>query len=168
MLFVKKPKETASVRNELCAAIKSRRVVEFDYHGRTRTVEPFCLGMVIAGQADNESLLCYQLGGYSDLGVPVGWKLYRASEITGLKVSDTSFSGSRPGYDPEHLAMARVYCFVTPETVVECAPELAAAPEVETESEKGAPADVTAGPAPARGHNELMQRFRFTHHDPPS
>ena len=69
-------------RAALCSAIKTRRIIEFYYHGGYRKAEPFCLGVVMAGEADNESLLCYQTGGYSEYGNLVGWKLFRSSEIS--------------------------------------------------------------------------------------
>ena len=49
-------------RLTICSAIKQLRTVEFYYHGGYRTVEPFALGIVMKGEADNESLLCYQTG----------------------------------------------------------------------------------------------------------
>ena len=50
-------KAKTRTRKLICAAINSRRIIEFYYHGGYRTVEPFCLGIVMAGDADNESLL---------------------------------------------------------------------------------------------------------------
>jgi len=137
-------------RATLCAAMEKRRVIEFSYHGGYRTVEPFCLGIVRSGDADNESLFCYQTGGFSDLRESVGWKLYRASEIRGIELTGDTFTGGRSGYDPDDTGMENVYCRVIP-----------AAPAV---LEAGPAAAVTAMPA-ARGftHNELMRRFRFGH-----
>lgn len=137
-------------RATLCSAIKSRRIIEFYYHGGYRTVEPFCLGLVMAGEADNESLLCYQTGGFSELREVVGWKLYRASEMEDIEVSREQFNGDRPGYDPNNVDMATIYCCVTP---VKTAP----VPAYKTVQRKE-PGYLT--------HNELMKRFRFTHPHP--
>ena len=139
------------IRATICAAIKARRIIEFYYHGGYRTVEPFCLGVVLSGGADNESLLCYQIGGFSELREVVEWKLYRASEMEDIEVSNEQFSGNRPGYDPNGVAMAVIRCYVTPAKV---APEAAAEPTHEKHQEPE-PKNLT--------HNELMKRFRFTH-----
>ena len=137
-------------RATLCAAMEKRRVIEFSYHGGYRTVEPFCLGIVRSGDADNESLLCYQTGGISDLQEVVGWKLYRASEIQGIEPTGETFTGRRPGYDPDDTGMEHIYCRVVP----------AATDVAET-----VPAPETVGMPAARSftHNELMRRFRFGH-----
>jgi len=109
-ITTKKEKAIAAI----CSAIKSRRIIEFYYHGGYRTVEPFCLGLVLSGDADNESLICYQVGGFSELREVVGWKLYRASEMEDLAITREQFSGDRPGYDQNNVDMAKIYCSVTP------------------------------------------------------
>jgi len=139
------------IRTALCSAIRSRRIIEFYYHGGYRTVEPFCLGVVISGGADNESLVCYQIGGFSELREVVGWKLYRASEMEDMEISNEQFSGDRPGYDPNEIDMAVIRCYVTP---VKAAPKAAAVPN-NVELQEPEPENLT--------HNELMRRFRFTH-----
>lgn len=139
------------IRATICSAIKSRRIIEFYYHGGYRTVEPFCLGMVISGGVDNESLVCYQTGGFSELREVVGWKLYRASEMEDIEISNEQFGGDRPGYDPNDLDMAVVRCYVTP---VKTAPKAAVVP-TNVELQEPEPRNLT--------HNELMRRFRFTH-----
>jgi hypothetical protein len=138
-------------RATICSAIRSRRVIEFYYHGGYRTVEPFCLGVVMTGEADNESLLCYQTGGFSELREVVGWKLYRASEMEDIEVSREQFSSDRPGYDPNSVDMAILRCYVTP---LKVAPKAAPVPAYKT-AQKPEPRYLT--------HNELMRRFRFTH-----
>jgi len=145
-------------RTTICSAIESRRVIEFYYHGGYRTVEPFCLGVVMSGEADNESLLCYQLGGYSELREVVGWKLYRASEMEDIGITAGHFTGDRPGYDPDDLGMATIYCCVSPGVYAEAGTK---------EAPKVAPVPCYAVPEKPVSvfltHNELMRRFRFTH-----
>ncbi len=140
-------------RETICAAIKSRRLIEFYYHGGYRTVEPFCLGVVMLGERDNESLLCYQVGGFSELREVVEWKLYRASEIEDIAILNEQFSGDRPGYDPDNIDMIVIHCCMTP---VKGAPEAKAAVKPEIGGTKKV--DLRA-----LTHNELMRRFRFTH-----
>ena len=142
------------IRGTLWASIQARRIIEFYYHGGYRTVEPFALGVVRNGAADNESLICYQISGYSDLQETVGWKLYRASEMEDIKVSRQQFTGDRPGYDPDNIDMVKIYCCVRLEK-----PAINKAKEalrlIPTAIEKQSPKYLT--------HNELMRRFRFTH-----
>jgi hypothetical protein len=145
-------------RAVICAAIRSRRIIEFYYHGGYRTVEPFCLGVVMSGEADNESLLCYQVGGFSELREPVGWKLYRASEMEDLGVTAEHFSGDRPGYEPDNVAMATIYCCVSPVTYDEG--RAREAPKIEPMPGYEKPKKPVAV---FLNHNELMRRFRFTH-----
>jgi hypothetical protein len=154
-------------REVICAAIKSRRIIEFYYHGGFRTVEPFCLGLVLHGDANNESLLCYQIGGYSELREPIGWKLYRASEMSDIVVSKEQFSGDRPEYDPGSVEMEKLYCCVTPFKGSEAEPPKAiAAPAVEVPKiEKRELPSYEKPPARFLTHNELMRIFRFEHPD---
>jgi len=159
MLLISKARK--KIRAALCAAIKTRRVIEFYYHGGYRTVEPFCLGVVLSEEADNESLLCYQVGGYSEFREPVGWKLYRASEIEDLESSRERFSSNRPGYDPDNLEMKTVYCCVT----IGADEEVRAAPEPKIEKKMPS---FEAPREPVKRyltHNELMRIFRFDHPD---
>jgi len=145
--------KTEKNRAVTCSAIKSRRVIEFYYHGGYRTVEPFCLGVVLSTEADNESLICYQVGGFSELREAVGWKLYRASEMEDIEVFNEQFSGNRPGYDPNDIDLAIIRCYVTPVKDEPNAAALAYKKPGQAEL-----VDLT--------HNELMRRFRFTHPTP--
>ncbi len=138
-------------RATICGAIKSRQVIEFYYHGGYRTVEPFCLGVVLSTEADNESLICYQVGGFSELREVVGWKLYRASEMEDIEVLNEQFSGNRTDYDPNDMSLEVIRCYVAP---VKEEPKPETVPAYE-------------GPEMLESryltHNELMRRFRFTH-----
>ena len=163
----------------ICSAIRNRRVIEFFYHGGYRTVEPFCLGLVISGGYENVSLLCYQVGGYSELREVVEWKLYRAAEMEDIEILNEEFTGDRPGYDPDSVEMAKIYCCVTPvagapeppaepiaampryEPVVEAAPVIEPLPPLDIEDFL-----LPETPEPVYRpltHNELMRLFRFTH-----
>lgn len=152
------------IRGTLWASIEARRVIEFYYHGGYRTVEPFALGIVMYGDADNESLLCYQMSGYSDLNMAVGWKLYRTSEMEDIEVKREQFSGDRPGYDPDKIDMVKIYCSVTRIKKDEDADKIALREEPKV---KVAPQSAYEPPREpvinSLTHNELMRRFRFTH-----
>jgi hypothetical protein len=163
---------TEKTRATLCASIKLRRVIEFYYHEDYRTVEPFALGIVKYGNADNESLLCYQTGGHSESTASVGWKLYRASEIEDPAMSNEQFTGDRPGYDPENINMDKIICCIRPQgQAANIAKEKAKQPKAELRPEiQPAP---KMEPLPVYtverltpvflDHNELMTRFRFAH-----
>ncbi|MBN1176285.1 MAG: hypothetical protein JXA51_01260 [Dehalococcoidales bacterium] len=142
-------------RATICGAIRSRRVIEFYYHGGYRTLEPFCLGVVLDTDADNESLICYQTAGFSELREVVGWKLYRASEMEDIEVFNEQFSGNRPGYDPDNIDMAVIRCCVVP------------VPEEKKIEPKVKPvvtfSEIERPESWYLTHNELMRRFRFTH-----
>jgi predicted DNA-binding transcriptional regulator YafY len=127
----------------ICSAIRSRRIIEFYYHGGCRTVEPFCLGTLMS-RFDNVSLLCYRTGGLGDTREAFGWKLYRLSQMKNIRVLDEQFSGLRDDYSSRKAGMVTVYCSVLPpsEDVIEKA-------ESTTVS-----------------HDESMRRFRFRHTAP--
>jgi predicted DNA-binding transcriptional regulator YafY len=95
------------MNSTICSAIRSRRVVQFDYDGGLRTAEPFCHGASMDG---HDLLRAYQTGGYSESGNSVGWRLFRVDRMNNLNITDESFSGNRPGYNPDDGAMVRVYC----------------------------------------------------------
>ena len=80
------------------------------YQGEFRLVEPFCLGTMSPGK--DIALKCYQVGGYSRFGQPVGWKLFRFSQISDLAVTDNHFPGARPGYDPNDIDIETIHCRV--------------------------------------------------------
>lgn len=150
----------------LCAAIKSMRVIEFYYHGSFRTVEPFCLGIVMFGKADNESLLCYQVAGADDLNEEKGWRLYRVSDMEEIVIKMEQFTGDRPNYKPDNLEFAKIICCVKVEAKSE-APTVdkPAAPAGEIPKAMPRPIVIPSGrPIPFDlTHNELMIRFRCAH-----
>ena len=149
-------------RTTICNAIHQLRAIEFYYHGGYRTVEPFALGIVLPGDADNESLICWQTGGFSELREVVGWKLYRESEMEDIVILKDDFNGERPNYDPDNIGLWQVICCVQPRRRAEPAPAPTPLPVAEPEP--------APGPAPPivryLTHNELMQRFRFAHPQP--
>jgi len=131
-------------RAVVCTAIKQLRTLAFYYHGGYRTVEPFALGIVLLKRdRDNESLVNWQLEGSSDIRETVGWKLYRLSEMEDLQILPEKFTGERPNYDPDDIAMDKVICCVRL---------------------KRLPGEVKEGTViKYLGHNEVMERFRYAH-----
>ena len=66
----------------ICVAIRERKVVSLRYSGGLRSVEPHCHGISTAG---NEVLRGYQIGGHSQSGIRVGWKLFDVSMMSGKR-----------------------------------------------------------------------------------
>ena len=91
----------------LCQAIRECRVVRFFYEGGVRDVEPHCHG---CSKDSNDLLRGYQIGGYSSSGDPVAWKMFRLDRLSGLSITEKTFSGPRPEFDRHDDAMATIYC----------------------------------------------------------
>lgn len=98
------------MKTEICSAIESKQVLRFYYNGGNRIIEPFCYG--IHKDTSNEVLRGYQIGGYSESGNPVGWKLFLVSDISHLVVTNDHFTGVREYYNPTDSAMKTIYCHV--------------------------------------------------------
>lgn len=91
----------------VCRAIHERRVVRFCYDGGIRDVEPHCHG---CSKEHNDLLRGCQIGRYSSSGESVGWKMFRLDRMSGLGMTETTFGGPRPEYDPNDNKMTMVYC----------------------------------------------------------
>lgn len=91
----------------ICAGIHSRRVLRCYYDGGYRTMEPHCHGISSAG---NEVLSAYQTAGHSESSKPMDWKLFRVSGMSNLTITDESFEGTRPGYNPNDSRMTTIHC----------------------------------------------------------
>jgi len=96
------------MRRKICLAIDSRSVISFYYNGGTREVEPFCYG--VHKSTGNEVLRGYQVGGCSESGESVGWKLFQVDEISSLVTTSKSFSGVREYYNPDDRMMKKIIC----------------------------------------------------------
>ena len=154
-------KNRINTKVAICSAISSRRLVEFRYHGGFRLVEPFCLGEVVPGS--KESLLCYQVGGYTQFGDPVGWKLYRFSEISRLKVTDEGFTGAGRGYDPDNSGMTTIDCCISMTADDESKPKETIEPAQTSREEDLSYEESEYHAIPSQKHNEQMRRFCLSH-----
>jgi hypothetical protein len=97
------------VNAAICQAVKSRRVIRFEYGGGERRVEPHCHGFSAAGE---EMMLAYQVGGYSSSGNGEGWKMFAVRRIGPLVETGDSFARARSDFDPT-TALSRVHCSVS-------------------------------------------------------
>lgn len=93
----------------ICNAVASRSIIQFDYGGGRRTVEPHAHGVSSAG---NEVLRAYQVSGYSSSGSSPPWRLFVVSRITNITVTSGVFTQNRPLYDPDDDGMVQVHCHV--------------------------------------------------------
>jgi predicted DNA-binding transcriptional regulator YafY len=90
----------------ICSAIRSKRVIQFSYHGGVRDVEPYCYGR--SGESV-ELLRAYQLRGVSRSGESAGWKMFRVEELSGLSLTFETFT-PRAEYDPADTVITFVNC----------------------------------------------------------
>jgi predicted DNA-binding transcriptional regulator YafY len=89
---------TESIKNIICSAIKSKQLIQFNYDDGTRIVEPYCYGL---SKNDKEILRAYQIKGDSKSGHPVGWKLFNASKMKNITISNEYFAiGHQYGTEP--------------------------------------------------------------------
>jgi hypothetical protein len=141
-------------RGTLWASVQARRVIEIKYRGSKRSIEPFALGITRYGNPANESLFCYQARNYLNPNEPAGWRRFQTSDIRDIIVSAEQFEGDRPGYDPDHIDMVKVFCCVRPER-----------PAAEKVKKTRDPPPVSTPPPGLQSlsHNDKMRRFRDTH-----
>lgn len=94
------------MNQKIIEAIENYYILEFDYNGHHRIVEPHTYGVNHKG---NEILAAYQIEGTSDKGdVPV-WKQFTTDKISNLKVLNETFSGTRNGYKRGDSRMDEIY-----------------------------------------------------------
>jgi hypothetical protein len=103
--------EATELREQLCAAIRRRSLVMFEYGDLIRVVEPHRFGVNSAG---HEMLSGWLRAGYSRSDPAGGWRNYLLSDVSALQVLDAPFAGTRPGYAAHDPRMREVYCELTP------------------------------------------------------
>ena len=67
----------------IAEAIRTQHLLTFNYDGYMRTVEPHTYGTDRKG---NRALRAYQVGGGSESGERVGWKIFHERDMKGLAV----------------------------------------------------------------------------------
>lgn len=97
------------MHNTICEAIRTQRLVEFDYHGRRRLVAPYCHGISSRGK---EVLRGVQVAGASNSGGLGFGKLWLVEEMSELKLTGSAFSPDDPQYNPGDSAMIQIHCRV--------------------------------------------------------
>jgi hypothetical protein len=86
-------------------------ILEFDYDGRHRIVEPYCHGISTTGR---ECLRGVQIGGETRSGGFGYGKLWSVANMLNVKASATTFIARDPDYNPADTAMSEIHCRVEP------------------------------------------------------
>lgn len=89
----------------IATAIQGRNLLSFMYDGYRRMVEPHTYGTDTKGHT---ALRAYKVGGGSESGEYVGWKLFHTNEMHGVTVQPLTFAGTRPGYKRGDKAFASI------------------------------------------------------------
>jgi hypothetical protein len=156
--------EATALREQLCAAIRRRSLVMFEYGDLIRVVEPHRFGVNSAG---HEMLSGWLRAGYSRSDPAGGWRNYLLSDVRALQVLDAPFAGTRPGYVAHDPRMREVYCELA--LAEEVAPT--EGPFVVQEPAAGAtptpPQSPADAPEPIR-HSAEAARSRDGEIDPPA
>jgi len=72
-------------------AINEKRLLEFDYMGFHRIIEPHVYG----SKFEKDGMMTYQVKGQSSSGV-LGWKRMYLEKVTDMGILDEKFTGKRP------------------------------------------------------------------------
>ena len=100
------------MNSTLMQAIQSKTVIKINYRDETgsRLLEPFCYGM---GGSNNELLRAWEISGFSNHPDDVpNWRLFIVEDISSIELTDNHFTGVRPSYNPNDIAINRVYVHV--------------------------------------------------------
>lgn len=94
----------------VCKAINERLVIQFEYEGEIRIVEPFVLGY--HKDTGNLVLRSYRVGGYSKSDREPPWRLFDMSKVSELRVTTTMAHSNREFYNPNDKHMSEILCHV--------------------------------------------------------
>jgi hypothetical protein len=93
------PQPPESIHRLLCAAINSKRLIEFQYRERQRVAEPHDYGKI----EGVKKLLTYQVEGESQSGGLPDWRWAEVNEINRVRVLDKEFAGARAVPSGKHI-----------------------------------------------------------------
>jgi len=156
--------DATELREQLCAAIRRRSLVMFEYGDLIRVVEPHRFGINSAG---HEMLSGWLRAGYSRSDPAGGWRNYLLNDVSALQVLDAPFAGTRPGYAAHDARMREVYCELEPTEAVTPteSPFIVREPEP---SAAGAPTTPTTDTPASIEHPAEAARTRDGEIDPPA
>jgi hypothetical protein len=95
---------------EIREAISRRKLLEFDYQGEHRVVQPYCYGATHRG---SEALRAIQLRRSNSTSRSGGFgfgKLWRLADMQNVRASAEHFEPDDLDYNPDDSAMAAIFC----------------------------------------------------------
>lgn len=95
--------------NLICEAIRTHRLLEFEYHGKLRIVAPYCHGTSTRG---TEVVRAIQVRGESASGALGIGKLWAVADMVAARIIDVPFVPNDPNYNPNDSAMKEIHCRV--------------------------------------------------------
>lgn len=93
------------MKKVIIETIEGQYLLQFDYEGEQRIVEPHCYGLTSKG---NEVIRAYQVDGFSSSG-KMGWKLYDLAKADSFEILEDTFA-IRPDYKPGDKGMIEIFC----------------------------------------------------------
>jgi hypothetical protein len=91
----------------ICEAIRRRALLEFQYTGLHRVVQPYCFGVSAKGV---EVLRGTQVGGSShSRGFGFG-KLWTVAKMSEPRILESTFEPDDPAYNPDDSGMIEIRC----------------------------------------------------------
>jgi hypothetical protein len=90
----------------IAQAIASHQLVQLDYNGSTRIVEPHIYGIDTRG---HETLSAYQVVGGSLSGEHTGWKTFEMAKAGGVQLLAARFRKPRREYNPADPKFHTIY-----------------------------------------------------------
>ena len=91
----------------ICNVIENRRILDFNYQGHHRIVEPHAYGLSHTGK---EVIRAYQTDDTSHSGTVPCWRLFDVALVESLTVTEKCFEGVRDGYIRGDRGMSTIFC----------------------------------------------------------
>ncbi len=104
-------KDPRQLEPKICEAIGAERMLEFDYGGHHRVVQPYCHGFTRKG---GETLRAVQVTSDSRPGGSGFGKLWTVAKMQNLRVAVETFAPDDPDYNPNDTALLEIHCRVKP------------------------------------------------------
>jgi hypothetical protein len=95
------------MQDQICDAIRSRRLLRFVYDGYERIIEPHSHGI---NSANHEVVSGWLVGGWTKTETEPGWRNYLVTDMHDVHVLAESFAGPRPGFNPHAPYIRQIFC----------------------------------------------------------
>jgi hypothetical protein len=99
---------------KICEAIGAQRMLEFDYGGSHRVVQPYCHGFTRKGAETLRAVEVNSESSDSRSGGRRFGKLWTVAKMQNLRVASQTFVPDDPDYNPDDSALLEIHCCVTP------------------------------------------------------